>query len=134
VRATQTPTLVNSLFLRIFTSAGLGLLITHSYTSFLIIIKLVYVIYIPTLFFPSPSSSSSMRRTLESIPTSIYGVISSASKRKGDLGVQNSRRSISASLGSHESAVSEYPSEHLNEGLVPQMVLRAVGAGTIGGM
>jgi hypothetical protein len=86
VRATQTPALVNSLFFRIFTGVGLGILVTHSYTSFLIIIKLVYEICIPTLFCPSPSSSTSVRRTLEPIPTSIYGVISSASKRKGDLG------------------------------------------------
>jgi hypothetical protein len=80
------PRPMNSLFLRIFTGAGLGILVTYSYTSFLIIIKLVCAICIPTLFCPSPSSLTSMRRTLESIPTSIYGVISSASKRKGDLG------------------------------------------------
>jgi hypothetical protein len=55
-------------------------------------------------------------------------------KERGISGIQNSQRSVSASPGSHESAVSECPSKHLNEGLVPQMVLRAAGAGTICGM
>jgi hypothetical protein len=52
-------------------------------------------------------------------------------KKKGDLRVQNSRRSVSAASGSHGSTVSECPSKHLNEGLVPQMVLHAARAGTI---
>jgi hypothetical protein len=80
------PSLVSSLFLKIFTSVGFEILVTHSYASFLITTKLVYAIYIPTLSCPSPSSSTFMKRTLESTPTSIYGFISSASKRKGDLG------------------------------------------------
>jgi hypothetical protein len=60
-------------------------------------------------------------------PTSIYGT-TSASKRKGDLGVENSQRSIFVSPGS------ECPSKHLDEGLVPQMILRPARAGTICGM
>jgi hypothetical protein len=52
-------------------------------------------------------------------------------KKGGSRGVQNSWRSVSASPGSHESALSECPSEHLDEGLVLQMVLRVAGAGII---
>jgi hypothetical protein len=66
-------------------------------------------------------------------PTSIYGT-TSASKRKGDLGVENGQRSIFASPGSQENALSECPSKHLDEGLVPQMILRLARAGTICGM